>query len=322
MAKGKYRYNTDSLTYEKIEYSPRRIIMMGLTYLSVIFVVGFIFMFTWLHFFPSTREQALIDENNELRIQYQHINNRMGTVQNVLADIANRDNNIYRIIFETDPIPSEIRTAGYGGVNRYAELEAKPNMAIAVETSKRLDKLYKMLYIQSLSFDSVIDLAKNKEKMLRCIPAIQPLSGKDVKRMASGFGYRIHPVYKTVKFHDGVDLTASTGTKIYATGDGVVTLAEYNRGYGKMVKINHGYNYETAYGHMSMILVKKGQKIKRGDVIGLVGNTGTSTGPHVHYEVRKHGRPVNPVNYYLNDLTPEEFDEVLKVSLHPTQSFD
>ncbi len=322
MAKSKYRFNTDSLTYEKIENSPKRLIIWGASYLSAFFVIGFVFMFTWLHFFPSAREQQLLDENSELRLQYNILGKKLNTIELALNDISERDNNIYRMIFEANPIPKEIRAAGFGGINRYAELESKPNMEIAVETSKKLDALYKMLYVQSLSFDTVVNLAKNKEKMLRCIPAIQPLSGKDIKRFASGFGYRIHPIYKTRKMHEGVDITAKTGTKIYATGDGVIDLAKYGRGYGKMVKIDHGYSYQTLYGHMSMILVKEGQKVKRGDVIGLVGNTGTSTGSHLHYEVRKNGQPVNPINYYMNDLTPEEYDEVLRVSLLPSQTFD
>jgi len=322
MAKGKYRFNPDSLTYEKIENSPKRIITIGFVYLTSFFVLGFSFMLLWLYFFPSAQEKQLLQENAELRMQYKVLNTKLGTVQSVLEDIASRDNNIYRVIFETDPIPTEVRTAGFGGVNRYADLEAKPNMGIVVETSKRLDVLYKMLYVQTLSFDSVINLARNKEDMLRSIPAIQPLADKDLTRFASGFGFRIHPIYKTYKMHTGIDLTAPTGTKIYATGDGVVSLARFERGYGKCVFLDHGYNFETVYAHMSMILVKPGQKIKRGEVIGLVGNTGTSTGPHLHYEVRKGNKPVNPINYFMNDLSPEEYDEMLRVSLRPSQTLD
>lgn len=322
MAKGKYRFNTDTLKYEKIVNSPKRLLLLGLAYLSAFVVMGFIFMFTWLHFFPSAREEVLLDENAELRLQYKKLNQKLVTIDNILTDISERDNNVYRMIFETDPIPSEIRSAGFGGANRYAELENKPNMDIVIETSKRLDMLYKKLYIQSLSFDTIIDLAKNKEEMLRSIPAIQPIKAGGRVKFSSGFGYRIHPIYKTYKMHSGVDITAPVGTKIFATGDGVVTQAAFERGYGKMVVIKHGYSYQTVYGHMSMILVKVGQKIKRGDVIGLVGNTGTSTGPHLHYEVRKHGKPVNPINYYLNDLTPLEFDEMLQISIKTAQTFD
>lgn len=322
MAKGKYRFNPDSLTYEKIKNTPKRLAKIGLVYLTVFFVMGFSFMLLWLHFFPSALEKQLQYENATLRSQYKVLNNKLTTVQSVLEDIADRDNNIYRVIFETDPIPNEVRTAGFGGVNRYADLESRPNMEIVVETAKRLDVLYKMLYVQTLSFDSVINLAKNKEDMLRRIPAIQPLADRDVTRFASGFGYRIHPIYKTYKMHTGIDLTAPPGTKIYATGDGKITLAKFERGYGKCVVIDHGYNYQSLYAHMSMILVRNGQEVKRGEVIGLVGNTGTSTGPHLHYEVIKNGRPVNPINYFLNDLTPEEYDEMIQISLRPTQTLD
>ncbi|MFO7869791.1 MAG: M23 family metallopeptidase [Bacteroidales bacterium] len=322
MGKSKYKFNPETLTYERIEYSGKRKLVMGFIYTFLLFIVGFSFMLTWLYFFPSTREVDLIEENSELRVQYNVLNSKLNTIENALEDIADRDNNIYRVIFEADPIPEEIRKAGIGGINRYAELEAKPNMDVVVETAERLDVLYKMLYVQTLSFDSVINLAKNKEEMLRCIPAIQPLSGDDITRFASGFGYRIHPIYKTYKMHTGIDLTAPPGTKIYASGDGVVKRGRFVRGYGKSVTIDHGYNYESIYAHMSMILVKRGQKIKRGEVIGLVGNTGTSTGPHLHYEIRKNNKPVNPINYFLNDLTPQEYDEMLRVSLRPTQTLD
>lgn len=319
MAKGKYRFNADSLTYEKIEHSTKKIVLMVLTYFSVFVTVGFIFMFTWLHFFPSAREHALMDENAELRNQYDVLDNKLEKVEGLLEDIALRDNNIYRVIFEADPIPAEVRNAGFGGVNRYEDLQSKPNMELVIQTAQRIDVLYKKLYVQSLSFDTIISLAKNKKEMLQRIPAIQPLRKS---QFASGFGYRIHPIYKSYRMHAGIDLTAPTGTKIYATGDGVVRESEYGRGYGKMVMIDHGYNFQTVYGHMSKIMVQVGQRVKRGDVIGLVGNTGTSTGSHLHYEVRRHGIPVNPINYYLNDLSPKEFDELLQMSKKTNQAFD
>ncbi|HOS84513.1 MAG TPA: M23 family metallopeptidase [Bacteroidales bacterium] len=319
MAKGKYRFNAESLTYEKIEHSTKKIVMIGVTYLVGFVTVGFIFMFTWLHFFPSAREHTLMDENAELRNQYSILDNRIQKLEGLLNDMAERDNNIYRVIFEANPIPQEIRNAGFGGVNRYAELQSKPNMEMVIETANRIDILNKKIYIQSLSFDTIISLAKNKKEMLKRIPAIQPLRNY---KFSSGFGYRIHPVYKTYRMHTGIDLTAPTGTKIYATGDGVVREAEYSHGYGKMVLIDHGYSFQTVYGHLSKIVVRPGQKVSRGDIIGMVGNTGTSTGSHLHYEVRRHGSPVNPINYYLSDLTPKEFDELLQMSKQTNQSFD
>lgn len=322
MAKGKYRYNPHTLTYEKIELSFLQKIYKVLTHVTFSAILGVILMFTYLAFFPSPMEKTLLAENKALRINYEILNGKLDQVSNVLSDIQQRDDNIYRMIFEAEPIPNSIRKAGFGGVNRYAELEEKQNMELVVETAKQLDIITKQLYIQSKSFDDVIDMAKNKEQMLRCIPGIIPIATKDLTRFASGFGYRIHPVYKTRKFHKGVDLTSPRGTKIYASGDGVVKRAQFGRGYGKLVEIDHGYTYSSLYGHMSKILVKPGQQVKRGDVIGLVGSTGTSTGPHLHYEVRKNGRPLNPVNYYMNDLTPEEYDEMIEVVSRPTQSFD
>lgn len=319
MPKGKYRFNPETLTYDKINHSTKKIILLVLTYFSIFVTIGFAFMFIWLHFFPSAREYSLIEENKALRAQYKVLGEKINRVELVMNDIAERDNSIYRAVFEADPIPNEVRNAGFGGINRYQELQSIPNMELVVDVAKRIDILYKKLYVQSLSFDTIMHLAKNKTEMLKCIPAIQPLrNGKFV----SGFGFRMHPIYKTVRMHTGIDLTAPTGTKIYATGDGTVQNADFERGYGKQVVINHGYNFSTVYGHMDKILVHRGQKVKRGDLIGLVGNTGTSTGSHLHYEVRRHNVPVNPINYYLNDLTPQEFSALLEQSKLANQSLD
>ncbi|MDR0941791.1 MAG: M23 family metallopeptidase [Bacteroidales bacterium] len=319
MSKGKYRFNPETLTYDKINHSTKKIILLAITYFSIFVTVGFAFMFIWLHFFPSAREFSLIEENKVLRSQYKVLSEKINRVELVMNDIAERDNSIYRAVFEADPIPNEVRNAGYGGINRYQELQSIPNMELVLNVANRIDILYQKLYVQSLSFDTIMRLAKNKTEMLKCIPAIQPLrNGKFV----SGFGFRMHPIYKTVRMHSGIDLTAPTGTKIYATGDGVVQNANFERGYGKQVVINHGYNFSTVYGHMDKILVHQGQKVKRGELIGLVGNTGTSTGSHLHYEVRRHNVPVNPINYYLNDLTPQEFSALLEQSKMANQSLD
>ena len=226
----------------------------------------------------------------------------------VLDDIESRDDNIYRVIFEAEPIAENIRKAGFGGINRYKKLEGFKSSELMKESSNKMDKILKQLYIQSKSFDEVMDMAMKKKEMLASIPAIQPVSNKDLKRMASGYGYRIDPHYKTRAFHAGMDFTAPRGTPIYATGDGVVTRADRKaKGYGNHVRIDHGYGYVTLYAHMYKIKVRPGQKVKRGDIIGLVGNTGKSVGPHCHYEVRKNGKPLNPVHFYFNDLTPEQY---------------
>ncbi|MBP7438529.1 MAG: M23 family metallopeptidase, partial [Bacteroidia bacterium] len=233
------------------------------------------------------------------------------------------DNTIYRVIFEAEPIPQSVREAGFGGAERYRNLRSDYNGELLVDVTKRIDKLSKQLYVQSKSFDEVWDLVKNKNNMLATIPAIQPVANKDLTRVASGYGMRIHPIYKTEKMHTGMDFTSPVGTEIHATGNGVVNKVEYDgRGYGNNVIISHGFGYQTLYGHMSKILVRPGQKVSRGDLIGYVGNTGTSTGPHLHYEVLKGGKPVNPVNYYYNDLTPEEYQTMLEISSKAGQSFD
>ncbi|MBR6266437.1 MAG: M23 family metallopeptidase, partial [Bacteroidales bacterium] len=289
------------------------------SYLITVIVVGFAFMLTWLHFFPSSREKQLMDENKTLRNQYKSLNSRIGSLEKVVEDLSDRDNNIYRMVFESEPIPNSVRNGGFGGVNRYAEIESIPNMELVVKTNKRMDVLMKKIYIQSLSFDTIVDKAKNKQEMLQHIPGIQPLK---TYKYVSGFGTRMHPIYKTLRTHTGIDLVAPTGTKIYATGDGVVTSAKFERGYGKAIVINHGYQYQSMYAHCSEILVHQGQKVKRGEVIGLVGNTGVSTGSHLHYEIIKGGQKVNPINYFLNDLSPSEFEEIRQISIQPNQSFD
>lgn len=240
----------------------------------------------------------------------------------MLADLQQRDDNLYRVVFQADPIPFSIRRAGYGGVDRYEKLKEMTNSELVVSTTKKLDELGRQIYIQSKSFDEIIKLAQNKEEMLACIPAIQPVLNKNLKHMASGYGMRIDPIYRVPKFHAGMDFTAPIGTKIFATGNGTVTYASWKQGYGNCVIINHGYGYETLYAHMSAIKVRVGQKVKRKDVIGLIGNTGKSTGPHLHYEVHVKGKPVNPINYYYLDLSPSDYDKMLQMTENSAQVFD
>lgn len=323
MAKAKYRYNHHTLSYDKIEVTLKDRIYKTLTFLGAGLVFGVVIYGLAYTYVDSPKEKNLKRENLHLQTQYTILNKKLEQISSVLDDIQHRDDNIYRVIFEAEPIPEDIRKAGFGGVNRYKHLENYKNSDLIVNTAKNLDKLSKQLYIQSKSFDEVFEMAKKKEQMLASIPAIQPVSNKDLTRMASGYGNRIDPVYKTVKFHAGMDFTAPRGTPIYATGDGKIIQADSkSRGYGKHVRINHGYGYVTLYAHMSKILVKVGQKVKRGDVIGLVGNTGKSVGPHCHYEVRKNDNPINPVNFYFNDLTPEEYEMMIELSNAPTQSLD
>jgi murein DD-endopeptidase MepM/ murein hydrolase activator NlpD len=258
-----------------------------------------------------------------MKFQYEVLDDRMDHVVAVMNDLQDRDDNIYRVIFESEPIPSAVRQAGFGGANRYAKLEGYQNSNILIATSEKLDKITSQLVVQSKSFDEVFEMSKNKAKFLSSMPAIQPMSNKDLRRLSSFFGYRMDPFYKVMKHHEGVDFSAPVGTDIYATGDGVVVDINLSkRGYGNNVKIDHGFGYHTFYAHCSKILVKRGQQIKRGQIIAKVGNTGKSTAPHLHYEVHKNNRPIDPINYFFSDITPEEYELMLERSQRPSQTLD
>ena len=323
MAKIKYYYDTKTLSYKRIELNTFDKFKRSLGFLSASTVVGLIMVIVFFQFFDSPKEKRLKSEIENLVLQYDILSKKMTQIDLVLDDIQHRDDNIYRVIFEADPIPSSIRKAGFGGVNRYKDIRNFSNAELVIEAAKKADKLSKQLYIQSKSFDEVIDLAKNKANMLASIPAIQPIANKDLGRVASGYGYRIHPIYKTRKLHTGMDFTAPQGTPIYATGDGkIAKVRRSRRGYGNHVIVDHGYGYQTLYAHMTKYIVYRGQKVKRGDIIGYVGSTGTSVAPHLHYEVIKNKRKINPVNYYYNDLSPEEYYKMLEISSQNNQSFD
>ena len=323
MSKIKYYYDTKTLSYKPIESSGVDKFKNFIVYFTSSAILAFFILLIFFQYFDSPKEKRLKGEINNLLSQYEIINSDLKKIEIVLDDIQTRDDNIYRTIFEADPIPTSIRKQGFGGVNRYKKLSGFSNSDLIINTTKKVDQLTKQLYLQSKSFDEIIELAKNKSKMLASIPAIQPVANKDLKRMTSGYGYRIHPIYKTRKMHYGMDYSAKVGTEIYATGDGIISKVKRSkRGYGNYVKINHGFGYETLYAHMSKYIVKKGQKVKRGEVIGYVGNSGISTAPHLHYEVRKDNKKINPVNFYFNDLTPEEYEKMLELASQPNQSFD
>ncbi len=290
-----------------------RIVLAGMVFSVIVLTIGYTF-------FDSPKEKVLRREIEQYKVQYQIINDRMDLLASALEDIRERDDHIYRVIFEAEPIPRTIREAAFGGTDRYAPYRGFQNTQLISETMQRLDQLTRQLYVQSKSYDEVFEMAKNKTDMLASIPAIVPIA-RGTERLVSGFGYRIHPIYNVRRMHTGVDFTAPTGTPIYATGNGVVVEADRNNhGYGRMVLIDHGYGYQTLYAHLSVIQVKPGQEIKRGEVIGLVGNTGISKAPHLHYEVIRNGRKVNPVGYFFNDLTPEEFEYIIEVASRENQS--
>jgi murein DD-endopeptidase MepM/ murein hydrolase activator NlpD len=323
MPKVKYYFNTHSLKYEKVVVSVWKRTLRVMAFLAVAVVFGSVTMLISYSYFDSPQEKQLKRELDEMGLQYELLNNRLIQISAVLGDLQERDDNIYRVIFEAEAIPSEIRQAGFGGVNKYRALEKNSNAELMIETTKKVDQITKQIYIQSKSFDEIFKLSRNKAEMLASIPAIQPVSNKKLKKLASGFGNRIHPIYKTVKMHSGVDFTTPVGAEIYATGNGRVSgIEKGGRGYGNNVIINHGYGYETLYAHMSKIAVTNGQKVKRGDIIGYVGSSGTSTGPHLHYEVIKNGKKINPINFFFNDLTAAEYEQMLEISSQVNQSFD
>ncbi len=323
MSKGKYKINPGTLELERVRLSRKDILKRGMYYLLGGATFATIVLFVAYTFFDSPKELMLKRENQQYAFQIDLMNKRVDQISSVLKDIENRDDNIYRTIFEAEPIPSEERKAGIGGVDRYNSLKGYENSKRIISTTKKIDQLSREMFVQSKSFDQVYKLAKNKAKMLASIPGIQPISNKDLKRIASYFGYRIHPIYKVLRMHEGIDFTAPVGTPIYATGDGVIEHLKHKMtGYGKVIMINHGYGYETLYAHMSKRIAKPGQHVKRGEIIGYVGNTGRSTGPHVHYEVRKNGKPVNPIHFFYQDLTPAQYEEMIENASRPGQSME
>ena len=323
MAKVKYYYDSETLSYRKIELRKRDKFRKMLVFLLASVLLGVLMVFGLYQFIEPPKQKVMQRELVNMKLHYELLSRKMEQAQGVLDGLQKRDNNIYRTYFEANPIPEEQRKAGFGGVNRYKSLEGFNNSEMIIDVSKNLDILSKQLYIQSKSLDEIIELAEGKEKMLASIPAIQPVSKEDLTRMASGYGWRSDPFTKARKMHKGMDFTSPKGTPVYATGNGKVIRAD-NRssGFGNHIRIDHGFGYITLYAHLSKYNTKKGRKVKRGDLIGYVGSTGRSMAPHLHYEVRYNGRNVNPINFYYGDLSPEEFQEMLKTASQEGQSYD
>jgi murein DD-endopeptidase MepM/ murein hydrolase activator NlpD len=323
MTKHSYKFNKESLSYVKVKKTGKQKFSSFAMYFIASIVLAIVYWVIFYTLFDSPKEKGLKRQISELKLNYELIQKDFQRAETVLQDLQERDDNIYRTIFETEPMHDNIRQAGIGGSDNYQDLKNMENSEIVISVKKQLDKIMKKIYVQSVSYDEVIELAKNKEEMLAHLPAIMPIANKDLKRTASGWGYRFHPIYKIRKFHYGMDFTAPRGTEIYATADGVISRVQsIKRGYGNNVTIDHSFGYKTLYAHMSRFNVKEGQKVRRGDVIGYVGNTGTSTGPHLHYEVHHNNKKVNPMNYYFNDLTAEEYDKMIEISQNSGQTFD
>lgn len=317
-----YRYNPQNLTYERIYPSLKDKVFVVFRHLISGIIVGIAALIAFVYFVgtPWGEEQK---KNDKLKdAQYEVLSRRMDEAANVLKDIQQRDDNLYRAIFHSDPIPSSIRSSGVGGASRYDYLTQLSNADLIIQTTKKMDYISRQIYIQSNSFDEVLELAKTQKDRLKHIPSIQPVSDKFLKQLASGYGTRIDPIYGTARFHAGMDFAANIGTPVYATANGTVTLADWKQGYGKCIIIDHGYGYETLYAHLNEYKVRVGQKVVRGENIGEVGNTGKSTGPHLHYEVHVKGQPDNPAKYYFMDLSPAEYDKMLQIAANHGQVMD
>jgi len=318
----RYKYNANTTSFKPVRQQRLCTFRNIAAFLVVTAFFGIISGFIFSNKVNSPEENTLAAELQEMKIQYELLNKKIKQSQDVLGQIEDRDNNIYRSYFELEPISEDVRKAGFGGVNRYSKFTDWKYGGLVAEVSKNIDILNKQLVIQSKSLDDVIVSAKEKDKMLSHLPAIQPVANKDLKRLASGFGMRMHPILKIGKMHAGLDFAAHIGTPVYATGDGKIKLAGRDGGYGNAVIISHGYGYETLYAHMSKIKARGGQTVKRGDIIGYVGSTGLSTGPHLHYEIHKDGKPIDPVSYFYQDVSPDEFKILLDKSQQMSVSLD
>lgn len=325
MSKVKYFYDPDTLSYREIENKKSRKYRNLFFFLLGSLLFGLIGLTILLNtnLLNTPRELSLQREVKNYELQFELLDKKMEQMEHVLANVEDRDNNIYRLYFEANPIPEEQRRAGFGGVNRYKSLEGFNNSDMIIGATQRLDIIQKQMVIQSKSLDEIVKLAEEKEKLLLAIPAIQPIRNEDLTRMASGFGWRSDPFTKARKMHRGMDFTAPKGTPVYASGDGKITRADNkSSGFGKHIRVDHGYGYLTLYAHLSQYNVKKGQKVKRGDLIGFVGSTGRSEAPHLHYEVWKEEERINPINFYYGSLTQEEFNNMLKFASQENQSLD
>lgn len=325
MGKGQrhtYRFNPHTLKYEKVFVSLReRVRRISFNVLFGV-VLGVVLVFVGLQFVQSPSERGLRRELAQYKRQFQLILPRVQRAEKVLADLEERDNVLYRTIFECEPVSDSERFSGIGGEERYASLDGYDNSELIKMTTRKVDELTKRLYVESKSLDEIYSIARQKTERMASMPAIMPIA-KDKCKVVSGFGYRFHPILKYRRLHSGIDLAARPGTPVYATGDGVVRVSGRNSegyaGYGVVVDIDHGFGFHTLYAHMSTTTVKEGHKVMRGEQVGTVGSTGMSTGSHLHYEVILNGKKVDPVYYFFNDLSPQEYDAVIEQARQENQ---
>ncbi|HMR44091.1 MAG TPA: M23 family metallopeptidase [Saprospiraceae bacterium] len=326
MRKETFIYNKHTLRYEKVERTIKDQLVRIFGFLCAVALTSFIFVLLTHRYFPSPREQALLREIDQMELKYTSVSNDLDMMAKVLQNIQDRDAAAHRMIFGMDPVDENVWQGGIGGHDRNRDLATfKESGKMLAELQNKLDKIKNQLSLQSHSLDTIMNLANDREKMFASIPSIKPVRSDKLARnikLLSGFGMRIHPIHKVRKMHTGIDFTAPRGTAIQSTGDGKVINAEYTSGYGKHVVIDHGYGYQTLYGHMDRIDVKVGQTVKKGQKIGTIGSTGTSTAPHCHYEVIVKGQKVDPIHYCMDGLTPAEYQELVNAAGTANQSFD
>ncbi len=321
--KDRFVFNTQTLSYEKAVVGWGTRIFRFLSFIVAAFVFSLAISTIYYRFFDSPKDKILKAELSEMKNQYTILNQEVERLTAVLDGLHYRDGNIYRVLFEADPIDNDVWQAGSGGINKYRNLEKYDNGELMKDIAMEVDKLKKQMAIQSKSYDEIANMINNQQQMLASIPSVQPILNKKLERVASGYGWRVDPIYKIQKFHEGMDFTCPVGTEVYVTGDGTVAAVNFTfGGYGNEIIVNHGYGYKTRYAHLSRFKVKVGQKVKRGDVIGNTGNTGKSTGPHLHYEVLKNNDAVNPVYFYYNDLKDADFQKMVEISNNPGQTLD
>jgi murein DD-endopeptidase MepM/ murein hydrolase activator NlpD len=323
MKKVKYFYNTNTLRYERVETPLRVKLLRVFGFVASALVTAALIAYLAFQFIGSPKEKILEIQNREIREDYYALAEQLQQMEQQMKELEKRDNEVYRAIFEATPIPDSARAQKMATLLEIEKVEKLGTRELVTSITKTITNLVARIQAQQSSYQEVAQLIKDKEKLLAHTPAIQPVSNKNLNRIASGFGYRIDPIYKTTKLHAGLDFTAPQGTPIYATANGrVETAGNTGDGYGRHVIINHGYGYKTLYAHMVRVKARVGQTIKRGEVIGWVGSTGKSTGPHCHYEVIKNGRPIDPIYFFYNDLTPAQFDRILKQAAASNQSLD
>jgi murein DD-endopeptidase MepM/ murein hydrolase activator NlpD len=320
MARIKYYYNPETCRYEKIRISPWNIVRRFSGYIGISITFGICFTIFYHNYFDSPKEAALRSDNDLLRKNYKILEGELKKGKEQLTLLQERDNNLYRSLLDVDPIPATIQKAGSGGIDHK---KSWPKDKLITGLGEKIEKLSRRLEMQNKSYDELSRLVKNKEDILASLPAIQPIANRHLKRLSAGFGMRKHPIFKIHKMHEGLDYVAPQGTPIYATGKGVIKYTnKSNVGYGNQVVIDHGYGLMTRYAHLKLIKVKTSETVERGQCIGYLGNTGCSSGPHVHYEVIKNGKKVNPIHYMLSGLNAREYDALVSLASRPTKSLD